>query len=255
MSYSNLLKEKSDIRQPVRPNYFHGMMVTEYTFKQLTEYFNHKRWLINRHILGYGVVCGLDVLLTKDSELCVTSGIAIDKQGHEIILTETVGPLEIPIDLLPPPEECDKDEEYYLHLVICYDENLADPSPVLAGDCDVDPDCQPGAVREGFKIEFRVGKADKPVLAVGEIMPDVIRHNRIDYDELAVWVTNGCPDYPENGDITLANLCFTVNDEDMQYELEQAGIDITYRPLCYTNDVLFLMLLSLMGDAPRHRRK
>ncbi|MEJ2750246.1 MAG: hypothetical protein P8183_20410 [Anaerolineae bacterium] len=255
MLHQKLAEQLTDIKEPVRPNYYHGMMVTDYTFNQLTNYFNSKRWLLNRHIIGYGVVCGLDVIQSQGTAVCVTPGLAIDKAGRELIVPKTTQPLTIPQDLPPlPDEECEEDE-YYLHLVICYEECLADPAPVLAGDCQVDPDCLPGAVRERYRLEFRPGKAEKLSLEVGEIMPDVIRNNRINYDELELWVTQGCPQMPENTCIPLANICLTHNDNENRYETEDTGIDVTIRPIVYTNDVLFLLLLSQMADNPRHRRK
>jgi hypothetical protein len=254
MLHHKLAEQLTDITEPVRPNYYHGMMVTDYTFNQLTNYFNSKRWLLNRHIIGYGVVCGLDVIQSKGTEIRVTPGLAIDKAGREILVPKTTRPLTIPQDLLPLPEDdCDDDEEYFMHLVLCYEECLADPAPVLAGDCQTDPDCLPSAIRERYRLELRPGKAEKLSLEVGEIMPDVIRNNRINYDELALWVTQGCPQMPEDTCIPLANICLTYSEDG--YETEDTGIDVTIRPIVYTNDVLFLLLLSKMADNPRRRRK
>ena len=44
-----------------RNNFFYGKMMTVRDFFAEQFYFNEKRWLINRMVLGWGVVCGLDV--------------------------------------------------------------------------------------------------------------------------------------------------------------------------------------------------
>ena len=258
MYHNGIATKPSDLKESVRPAYYHGMMVTEYTFRQLTDYMNQKRWLLNRLVTGHGVICGLDVIKGKGQSICVTAGVAIDKGGREIIVPDISQPVPIPQDMLPivDDEDCDDDEkpeEAFLHVVLCYQECLDDPAPVLAGDCNTEPDCRPGAVRERYRIEFREGKAERPSLEIGEIMPDVIRHNRLNYDQLALWVTEGCPQLPEETCIPLANICFT--DEENEYEMADDGIDVTIRPIVYGNDVLFQILLSMLADNPRHRRK
>ena len=248
-----MTKKTTDLIEPVRPNYYHGMMVTDYTFKQLTAYMNQKRWLLNRLVTGFGVVCGLDVIQDKEMAVCVTAGLAIDQAGRELIVPEKSRSVPIPMDMLPPlDDDCD-DDDLYLHLALCYQECLEDPAPVLAEHCEPEPDCQPGAIRERYRLEFRPGKAERPLMEIGDVLPDVIRYNRINYDELALWVTAGCPELPEETCIVLANICFTPEEDG--YEMEDDGIDVTVRPLVYTNDVLFQLLLAQMADNPRHRRK
>ena len=42
-----------------RNNYYYGKLMTVRDFLDEQRYFNEKRWLINRMISGWGVVCGL----------------------------------------------------------------------------------------------------------------------------------------------------------------------------------------------------
>ena len=61
-----------------------------------TGYFNHKRWLINRLVLGSGVVAGLDVRPgPQPHSVMITPGMAIDWHGREIIVAEEAGPFPI----------------------------------------------------------------------------------------------------------------------------------------------------------------
>ncbi|MGH9972165.1 MAG: hypothetical protein ACREBG_30845, partial [Pyrinomonadaceae bacterium] len=70
-----------------RNNYFHGKMLSARDLKAEQEYFNEKRWLINRMILGWGIVCGLEVEL-ENGCLFVGSGLALDCCGHELLVCE-----------------------------------------------------------------------------------------------------------------------------------------------------------------------
>ena len=85
---------------PIRNRYFYGKMLDVFHFELEQNYFNSKRWLLNRLVSGYGVVSGLNVLLSSDGKsIYVTPGLAIDKCGHEIILCQPSPPI-----LLPAPQ-------------------------------------------------------------------------------------------------------------------------------------------------------
>ena len=51
-----------------RNNYFFAKLMTVRDFFAEQTYFNNKRWLLNRLIHGWGVVCGLDVELKADDK-------------------------------------------------------------------------------------------------------------------------------------------------------------------------------------------
>ena len=59
------IMEQTDIKTPVRNRYFYGKLLDVYHFELETNYMNYKRWLMNRHVISYGVVCGMDVRLGK----------------------------------------------------------------------------------------------------------------------------------------------------------------------------------------------
>ena len=68
-----------------RNNYFHGKLLSARDLKAEQEYFNEKRWLINRMILGWGIVCGLEVCLEHGC-LVVKPGLALDCCGRELLV-------------------------------------------------------------------------------------------------------------------------------------------------------------------------
>ena len=73
-----------------RNRYFYGKMLTARDFEIEQRYFNNKRRLINRTILGVGVVCGLGVYQNDDSSFSVETGMALDYLGREIVVSAPV---------------------------------------------------------------------------------------------------------------------------------------------------------------------
>src|SRR3989304_9263582 len=95
-----------------RNHYYYGKLMTARDLYDEQCYFNEKRWLINRMVLGWGVVCGLDVRRmpvdpedpTKgydDKNVLVTPGLAIDCCGREILVCE-----ERKVELIPEESTC-----------------------------------------------------------------------------------------------------------------------------------------------------
>jgi hypothetical protein len=79
-----------------RNHYFHGKTLSARDLAAEQRYFNEKRWLLNRMITGWGIVCGLNVGL-EDGCLVVTPGLALDCCGHEILVCDRarLGPTSI----------------------------------------------------------------------------------------------------------------------------------------------------------------
>jgi len=141
------------------------------------------------------------------------------------------------------------------HVVICYHECLTDPAPVLAGECPTPGACEPGTILERFRVELRPGSVDYDTYL--ELPnPDVIVNARLNYEDLVELVTRGSlEDYlelPDDPCIPLANVLVAPPEEGEKPRILE--IDITIRPLVYTNDLLFDVFLSLLLDMPRTRR-
>ena len=238
-----------DLHAPIRNRYFYGKLLDSYHFELETGYFNSKRWLLNRLVTGYGVVCGLDVCATSDGKnIIVTPGVAIDKHGREIIVDQETQPVMIPaLPAATAPEENKEQEDLHLHVVLCYHQCTDQPAPVLTGDCNGQQVCEPGVIRERYKVELRPGCV--PPAEPQMYIPDVISSGKMDYETLVKWVSRECPPCAEDPCIPLANI-----------HLEEEGhcardIDITVRPIVYTNDLLFQLLLSIINEAPDYRTR
>jgi hypothetical protein len=254
------------LEQFERNRYFFGKMLDEFHFRLETDYHNGKRWLINRAVLGYGVVCGLDVIPAEDEPdaIIVTPGFAIDKWGREIIVPEATRPIQIPPDVIAKARKEDEDTEFYaqrqekhhkreddacVQLMICYHECETDPAPVLAGDCHSAEVCAPGVIREGYRIKF-IPRCDRPNNDQCQI-PHIVSEGRIDYEALVKWVTRerDCLTTPKDPCIRLAHIRLS----DGHCDPDQ--IDITVRPIVYTNDLLFDILLGWQSHVHGWRDK
>ena len=294
------------LEAPERNRYFHGQMLYERNFRLETDYHNGKRWLINRLVVGWGVVCGLGLEVCEGEEpaIALAPGVAIDRWGREIVVDCASGPIAVPPWLLRGPKEGgggkpgrpnggaggyghphggeEEEEESYggepgrrnrpaeeaygggeerphgrgkrehgLHVVLCYHECVAEPTAVLAGDCRDEEPCQPGMIRERWALDFRPGCL--PPRKVKLSIPDVVdADGRVDYETLVKAVSEPCP-CPDDPCIPLANLYLDV-DESGRCRCRRE-IDLSVRPIVYTNDLLFQLILSAAVEAPAYRRE
>jgi hypothetical protein len=271
MAVTELQPAARALRSPVRNRYFYGKLLDVYHFQLETDYMNAKRHLLNRLVSGFGVVCGLDVQCGKDGrEIVVSPGVAIDKWGREIIVPEATPPIPIPEYLLKPagdrPEEPPPygnqdqrqggygnhhhhEDEGVIRVLLCYHECESDPTPVMGGDCGAVDECAAGSIRERYRITFKEGPA--PPIHLQCRIPDLFRGNRLDYEALVRHVSEGCPNPAANPCIPLANIRVGSRGHDCDPD----RIDITVRPIVYTNDLLLEVVLSMMaeGGEDEHR--
>jgi hypothetical protein len=252
-------KVPADLQTPVRNHYFYGKLLDVFHLELEQEYFNSKRWLHNRLITGPGVVCGLRVDLTDDGKSVVVGpGFAIDRCGREIIVAAYSKPYLLPD--LPPYEPKQKkgydaadqkrqkpepERRYYCeipfaHVVLCYHECESDPTPAMSGDCETVALCASGSVREQYSIEIRDGFAPT---RESTFPRDVIDDGRINYRALVDYVTSSCRELPYDCCLPLANIELVEGNDGWDPE-----IDITIRPIVYTNRLLWELISSLASN-------
>jgi hypothetical protein len=252
----NVEAHESQLKTFARIRYYHGQLLTEQSFNQEQYYFKEKLWLNNRFVNGYGVVCGLDVKLTDDGKsIYVTAGLALDKWGREIIVPCPTEPQPLPVsssggygDEDAVDQKGPREDKEYVQVLICYHECLADPQPVMAGDCGDGERCTPGAVRERYRVVIKPGKA--PEVARHCAVPDVIAGDQIDYAALARWITEECRAVKGDGCIPLANVRLPQPNQ----RCDHKAIDISVRPIVYTNDLLFELILGLLNESQKRPR-
>ncbi len=165
-----------------RNNYYYGKLMTVRDHFAEQCYFNEKRWLINRMILGWGVVCGLDVKRIpvnpddpmkgyRDDKVKVTKGLAIDCCGREILICE-----DQYVDLIPEESECCREraeKEKIKNLIICleYHECKSEPINIVHASCDQKEKCEFNRIRDSFKIRVKYEDDVDLVEPYGNICP------------------------------------------------------------------------------------
>ena len=231
------------LQTPVRNRYFYGKLLDVHHCELETTYLNAKRWMLNRTVLGWGVVCGLDVEPGPDPDkIVIGPGVAIDPCGRELVVPVKSGPILIPpeviADALHAHDGSAEDAGPCLHVLLCYHECEADPAPVLAGDCDTSQACEPGSIREQYRVVFRPGWLSPTRLECR--IRGAIRNGQVNYAALASWVTRACPRAPDDLCIPLANI-WLAGPEGHRCDWED--IDITVRRIAFTNRLLFDLLL------------
>ena len=144
-----------------RTRFFHGMLLTDDHLRAEQTYHREALKRVNRYLLGWGIVCGLEVKHTSGLCIKVHPGLALDCYGNVIEVCKC-----ITIDL---SEECKKAypgacvpayaEPICKYLVLRYVEIQADSEPVLTASDDCTPPgegtkCEASKYREGFCIEL-----------------------------------------------------------------------------------------------------
>ncbi len=228
----------NNLQKPVRNRYFYGKKLDVQHFELEQDYFNAKRRLLNRLVSGFGVVCGLNVVWAdpdKCDAIVVNPGLAIDKWGREIIVTQD----SMPVKIAPPDDsDCPPGEENFVYVCLEYLECEIDPAPVLSSECNGGQRCMPDTIQERYKITVKPCKA--PEIGHRCQIPDLTDDStgEILYDVLVRWVSERCSSPHKDSCIPLAEI-----------EFDEGGhcrdIDITVRPIVYTNDLLFEMLLAI----------
>jgi hypothetical protein len=248
-----------ELAPPRRNRYFFGKDLGVFHFELETDYHSSKRRLLNRLVVGHGVVCGLNVTPYSDGDrhgLLVSSGLAIDGHGREIVVGEARPFFDDrlnPHDADEPGDEpqqspsknhCDD----VLHLVLCYHECEGRPAAVHASECQPEP-CQPDTIVERYCLELRDGPVPEELRPAGLCMPDCIRDGSLDYDTLVEYVSECCPDCPDDPCIPLAEIRLS---DDPSAEPD---VDISVRPIVFGNDLLYQLLLCLLTESKRRRSK
>ena len=139
-----------------RNRYFYGKMLTARDFETEQKYFNDKRRLINRSVLGAGIVCGLGVNAGDDTSLTVESGLALDYLGREIAVN---APVFQKLAMLPGSEKLEGHETAYLCLA--YRETGSEPVSNI-GVADGKEEYNKS--EEGFSLYLDTGQPDYSTL-------------------------------------------------------------------------------------------
>ena len=207
-----------------RNNYFFGKLMTVRDFFAEQHYFNEKRWLINRMINGWGVVCGLNVCLKENTTdtIIITPGLAIDCLGREILICE---PQEVSLNDVVPPFEPSSENINTNNLAICleYFDCKTEPVNIPPIDCSKRERGEFNRIRDSFKIRVKYSSEVKIAEPYGKYCPLTYNKeiaNSEDYKSIYSYLyetthqylcrnlNQGCPEYDELPCLVLATVTF-----------------------------------------------
>lgn len=85
-----------------RPRFFSGQLLTDEDLTRLDHYITAKNKLHNRNLIGWGVVCGLDVVCNEcDGMVTVKPGYALSPCGDDIVVCA-----DAPVDICSMIQKC-----------------------------------------------------------------------------------------------------------------------------------------------------
>jgi hypothetical protein len=242
------------LRTPVRNAYYYGQLLGVANLELETDYGIEHRRRHNRLVLGWGVVCGLDVEAHDDgTKVRVLPGEGIDGAGRELVVPDATPWTAVPQAVLDAAIAHARDcgEPACVQVLLCYHECRGDPEPVYAGDCESHDPCAPSTVRERYRIQFRPGCAKRrhPSCRI----PNLINRRGIDHEQLARWVTEDreCVHVPRDTCLVLANVRL-VDEEPARCDASE--VDTTVRPILASNVVLMELILALLERERQDRQ-
>lgn len=247
-----------DIPYFERNHYFFGKLMTVRDFSAEQRYFNEKRWLINRMINGWGIVCGLDVKKYEGNggKVIVTPGLAIDCCGREILVCE-----EQTVDIVQETSECHtagKNQNEGRHtFVICLEyfecrTELINLPPIA---CDGQERHEHNRVRDSFRIRVLPEDECQPEESCEETCPLEDKDAKLAplHEYLCEKQMRECGECPKCPCLVLARVTLTPSEKYPDNPL--ISIDpCAWRKLVYTNPDLFDLIDCFHGNFPHVTR-
>lgn len=231
-----------------RNNYYYGKLMTARDFHTEQNYFNEKRWLMNRTIHGWGIVCGLAVepVANEPNKVKVTPGLAIDCCGREILVCE-----DQYVSLDPEYSACnkpghDEDKKYIIciEFLECKTEHVNIP-PV---SCDQREKCDFNRIRDSFNIRvipfFEKMTKKKPFCQRTMEEKEKSLHQYL-CDRLRKGCPQSCPELSQCHEPFCVILATAfLGDNNLKLD------NCSRRRLVYTNPLLYDLIYCFHGDLP-----
>ena len=221
-----------------RNRYFYGKMLTVRDFEVEQKYGIEKNHLINRLILGEGIVRGLeveDIELQKQREeyflkIKLSQGVALDCYGHEIVVSKNIS------------EKLEVEPGGTKYIYIEYKEEEKEPIPNFANGSS-DEINYSNRVEETFDISI---SSEPPEEVEEETVLDV---NNESLDELVQeYYDKYLREYSEHKNYRLLLAVVDISEEGKtKINTEETE---KYRKIVYSNAMLYDLISKLSSDTP-----
>ncbi len=231
-----------------RNNYYLGKLMTVRDFTEEQEYFNEKRWLINRAVHGWGVVCGLDVEKIDDRTVKVKPGMAIDCCGREMLVCK---PEEVSIE--PKTNECQqgkysqKNDTKPYAICLKFRECKTEPVPLPSSACDRKEKCEFNRIRDWYDIEVipLPDQKGREHFCPKKYCPENLDNKSL-HEHVCNWLLN-CPSECKDH---ICVILATVNLNE-SYVIQGEIDKYTHRKVVHNNPMLYDMISCYHGDLPQ----
>lgn len=154
----------ADLPELSRLRYFHGQPLGALDLRREQAYHRERARMHNRLLHGWGIVCGLEVLVAPRedprecdddptlAEVVVLPGAAIDCRGDEVLVRH---PRPVYLDRLLDKQDLEtlREKPGTVYLTLCHAEVPIDPTrPMLGTGCEPVPDCEHARVLDTYRI-------------------------------------------------------------------------------------------------------
>lgn len=255
---------------PARNHYFYGKMMDVNHFVLEQQYHIDMRRLLNRLGLGYGVLSGLGVKVVAGNGaetncIRVCPGVAIDRLGREIIvptMSRPINPWQLTNEWGRPAGGTNNGQKVLVCLA--YHECPEEPTSVLVGDCETEQGYAPSIICERYRVLVlsREDFAGEHYCCPGSDLLDTSDTacnggsaglTPESHRQLAEYVASLEPNWEprDEGSRPVCVPLALVTLPGSNGSLQQTDIDLSVRPLVFSSELLFRLLLC-RGEPDTH---
>jgi hypothetical protein len=149
-----------------RNKYYYGKLLSVEDFNLEQKYINDKRRMLNRYVLGTGVVAGMYVVSVDERTISLERGIALDSLGREIVVD---APVIKKLSLIDGFDSCVRSgNDSFMYLCVEYNEVEKGPVHNVAGSVDASGD-NFNRILESYRLYLTNDEPENDVLAPSDL--------------------------------------------------------------------------------------
>lgn len=149
-----------------RNKYYFGKLMSVEDFNLEQKYVNDKRRMVNRFVLGTGVVAGMNVVRIDERTISVERGFALDNQGREIVID---APEIKKLSLVDGFDSCVRSgNDSYMYLCLEYNEVEKSPVHNISGTTGA-PGESYNRIQESYRLYLTNDEPENDVMASADL--------------------------------------------------------------------------------------
>jgi hypothetical protein len=149
-----------------RNNYYYGKLLSVEDFNLEQKYINDKRRMLNRYVLGTGIVAGMYVVSVDERTISVESGFALDSLGREIVIDI---PVIKKLSLIDGFDSCIRSgNDSYMYLCVEYSEAEKGAVHNVTGNSEAAGESF-NKIQECYRLYFTDNEPENDILAPSDL--------------------------------------------------------------------------------------